>query len=258
MKKRALGFASAFAGVALFIGAAGERVQLVEAADHADGIDAMGTAASDITDNYAWVWDDNGTPSLAMVMNVSAASFPDNIQYAWTLVRDPLGTPTVSQMICRFNSTAGDDVSCFYGDAADFTEATGDPSGATGFTQNGIRVFAGERDDPFFFNADGFTATAAGVQGADLGALNVTIDANGCPDLANSDAVGDFDNVAEAVATCLTTSCDQGFGSTPNNPTAVNGFAGNTVQSLIVSIPLSMIPGSTDVLAVSASTHVAP
>lgn len=255
MKKRALSLIGATAGAALVVWGLGERVQLVEAADHADGIDAMNTEASDITDNYSWVWDDNGTPSLALVMNITAASFADNIQYAWTLVRDPLGTPTVSQMICQFNSTAGDDISCFYGDAADFTEATGDPSGATGFSQNGIRVFAGERDDPFFFNADGFTTTVEAVRtqvdgDPDNGELDPAIfDDNGCPDLVAAGLDG-------AIAACLTTSCDNGLGNPATNP-PVNAFTGS-VQSLVVSIPLAMIPGTTDVLAVSASTHVAP
>jgi hypothetical protein len=165
-------------------------------------------------------------------------------------------------MICQFNTTTGDDISCFFGDAASFTEATGDPSGATGFTQNGIRVFAGERDDPFFFNADGFVATAAAVQGSDLSGVT---DENGCPDLEAVDhpnvALVGGETLRDAVANCLTTSCSEGFGNetpgvTDHDP-AVNGFTG-TVQSLVVSIPISMIPGTTGFLGVSASTHVAP
>lgn len=262
MRKIALSLLGAIAGAALLVGGFSDRVQLVEAADHGDGIDALNTMASDLTDNYAWVWDDAGTPSLALVMNVTGAEFANNVQYAWTLVRNPLGTPTVSQMICQFNSTTGDDVSCFFGDAADFTEASGDPSGATGFTENGIRVFAGERDDPFFFNVDGFAKTAEAVQGADLSGV---LDANGCPDLdavdhPNPALVGD-ETLRDAVANCLTTSCSEGFGGeTPgvnDHDPAVNAFPGN-VRSLVVSIPIDMIPGSTGFLGVSASTHVAP
>lgn len=260
MKKRALSLVGALAGLALLIAGWSDRVQLVEAADHADGIDAMSTTASDITDHYSWVWDDNGTPSLAMIINVTAPSFPDNIQYAWTLVRDPLpgASATAAQMICQFNSTAGDDVSCFFGGANDFVEATGDPSGS-GFEQNGIRVFAGQRDDPFFFNGDGFTNTAVAVRATNLGDLGVTVDANGCPNLAEGDTVGDFANVGAAIASCLTTACDNGFGSDPSPDDPTDAFTG-TVASIVVSIPISMLPADadSDVLAISASTHVAP
>jgi hypothetical protein len=258
----------AIAGLALLVAGFGDRVQLVEAADHADGIDAMSTMASDITDLYSWVWDDNGTPSLAMIINVDGPSFPDNIQYAWTLVRDPLpgASSTVAQMICQFNSTAGDDVSCFFGGSTDFVIAEGDPSG-TGFTQNGIRVFAGERDDPFFFNSDGFSATASAVRtqvdgdggNGELDANN--IDANGCPDLVAEGPRGANEaNLAAEVAGCLTTSCDQGFGAATADQTAsTNGFTG-TVRSIVVSVPLSMLPADadSDLVAVSGSTHVAP
>lgn len=267
MKRRALSLVGAIAGAALLVAAWSDRVPLVEAADHADGIDAMSTMSSDITDLYAWVWDDNGTPSLAMIIDVDGPSFPDNIQYAWTLVRDPLpgASSTVAQMICQFNSTAGDDISCFFGDSTDFVEATGDPSTATGFTQNGIRVFAGQRDDPFFFNSDGFTNTAAAVRtqvdGNNAnGELNpANIDANGCPDLEAEAARGNGANLAEEVAVCLTTSCDQGFGDVNGNTASSNGFTSN-VMSIVVSVPVSMLPADadSDVLAISASTHVAP
>lgn len=258
MKKRALSLVGALAGIALLVAGLSDRVQLVEAADHSDGVDLMGTMASDVTDNYAWVWDDGGTPSLAMILNVDAASFPDNIQYAWTLVRDPLGTATVAQMICQFNGTAGDDVSCFFGDSGSFVSAAGDPSGS-GFTQNGIRVFAGQRDDPFYFNSDGFSATATAVR-ASRGAIDPTNDGNGCPDLANIANAGDLGgNLDTAAAVCLTTSCDNGFGNAATVPAATNGFMG-TVASIVVSVPLSMLPADadSDVVAVSASTHVAP
>lgn len=276
MKRRVLSLVGAIAGAALLVAAWSDRVQLVEAADHADGIDAMSTMSSDITDLYSWVWDDNGTPSLAMIIDVDGPSFPDNIQYAWTLVRDPLpgASSTVAQMICQFNSTAGDDISCFFGNSADFVEATGDPSG-TGFTANGIRVFAGQRDDPFFFNSDGFGATAAAVRTqVDGNAGNGEIDpANQFENPAGTDT-GCFNLLDEAprsatstelslageVAACLTTSCDQGFGGiTANQGAATNGFNSN-VMSIVVSVPVSMLPADadSDVLAISASTHVAP
>jgi len=247
--KRAISLAATLAALAT------AGVWQAKAADHGDGIDPMGTSAGDITDNYSWVWDDAGTPSLAMVMNVNALSFGANVQYAWTLVRGPLGTPTVAQMICEFASAAGDDVTCHFGDATTFTTVSGDPSSATGFTDAGIRVFAGPRDDPFFFNLDGFLNTAAAVRtqvdgDQANGELDPAIfDANGCPDLVAAGLAG-------AVAQCLTTSRDNGFGNAPTNPPA-NAFAGN-IQSIVVSVPLSMIPGSTDILAVSASSHVAP
>src|SRR5262249_22588585 len=58
----------------------------------------------------------------------------------------------------------------------------GDASSTTGLMdkKGRIQVFAGLRDDPFFFNLNGFKATAAIVAGA---ASGLTFDPAGCPAL---------------------------------------------------------------------------
>lgn len=258
MRKRALILAGAVVGAGALLLSSQTRVQLVNAADHTDSPSAAANSPADITDFYAWMVDDGGTDTLALIVNVSRnaaadAAFADNIYYTVNLDRGG----TTSQVVCIFDATDNSAIRCWVGDEASSTFVQGDPSNAASpLTSGGVSVFAGLREDPFFFNAAGFAATTSAVQ--DLCVVNNgcggVLDAEGCPDLSvDINPNDDFNSLGEALVNCLTTQCDQGVGDN-TNAAAIDDFADQNVLSLVINVPVAMIPGS-GAIAAYASTH---
>jgi hypothetical protein len=167
-------------------GAAGLGVllasQLALAADHLDGPAAKADHAADITDIYAWMSADAKT--MYLVMNVfpmasTTSKFSNAVQYVFHTNSKNSFTDTAlasSQVniICTFD--ANQKVSCWAGGEY----VNGDASSTAGISSGSgkLKVFAGLRDDPFFFNLDGFNKVADTVKSA-KGTL--TFDAAGCP-----------------------------------------------------------------------------
>ena len=138
---------------------------------------------------------------------------------------------TETTITCKFYS--GTNIECWAGN--EYVE--GDPSVTTGISSmsGGMTVFAGPRDDPFFFELVGFNATVAAVVAA---APNLTF-TNGCPALDMT--------TQQALVTQLQSGAMGAAGS--------DTLAGSTVLSLVVSIDKTLVNGGGDVLGVWASTH---
>ncbi len=182
MKK--LGYAAGMATLGLaatyaLVGRAPES----QAADHKDSDSLAMTAnhAADINDVYAWTTADAGKVNLVMTVAPFAAAgdtFATDILYAFHVNAQALGgaPDPETRIICKFASNTS--VQCWVG--ADGYVA-GDPSAAAGITSTDgkIKVFAGLRADPFFFNLDGFKKTVTTVIGATLPAD----DGKGCYNL---------------------------------------------------------------------------
>jgi hypothetical protein len=152
------------------------------AADHQDGAAVLTDPASDITDVFAWTSSD-GT-KLNLVMDVfpaatSAAKFSDVVQYVFhTTSTSAYGTPATASedILCTFD--ASQVISCWGG--GEYVHGDASSTAGIASASGKLRVFAGLRDDPFFFNLDGFKATAKAVHDA---AGSLTFDAAGCPAL---------------------------------------------------------------------------
>ena len=158
-----------------------------QGADHLDSNAAVGDPAADITDWFAWTSADG--ESLNMIMAVTPlagddAAFSDATQYSFHVNAHPdlLSAAGLSTLItCQFYSETN--LECWAqrdGSVVGYVE--GDPSAEAGITSSddAIRVFAGLRNDPFYFNLDGFSEVASTVRSvvADSpGALG--LDANG-------------------------------------------------------------------------------
>jgi hypothetical protein len=209
-----------------------------QAADHAAKAALGGNPMADITDVYAWMAGSN----LNLVMDVSPLddgthSFDPSVQYVFHLTsKAKLGAATPgdaeTKVICRFASNLS--VDCWVTDASGTTTkdyVSGDPSNTAGITSidRKLKVFAGRRSDPAFFNLTGFTSAATEL-GKDLGA----VDAAGCPTLADAEA--------SRIQNILTTGSDT--------------FAAANVMAIVVQIDTSLVtvaPNKT--VAVWASTH---
>lgn len=202
----------------------------VRAADHRDSPNILDEPAADIADIFAWTSSD--TEAINFALTVPAAMFSDAVQYVIHVESSPAYGEAGSevQIICQFEPDQT--LECWVG-TEDYV--TGDASSEVGLesASGRVRAFAGERDDPFFFNASGFRATLDIVNDA---VPNLDFDGAGCPILD------------EATSNAL-------INSLQDNGEAVDNFAGLTAGSLVLQIDASLLTGSGPILAVWASTH---
>ncbi len=208
------------------------------AADHRDGSDVRNDPAADINDLYAWMSPDARRVNLAMTVfpfASSSAEFSDSVQYVFhTASADAFGgNERSTDIICSFDTNQV--VDCWIGDDR---RVVGDATNTAGLVSDDgrVRVFGGPRNDPFFFNLDGFNATTDAVVAA---AGDLTFDDAGCPLL---DA-----GTSNALVMQLQSDGD-------GSP-ATDDFAGATVLVLVVSVDKEILVDNGAILSVWASTH---
>jgi hypothetical protein len=200
------------------------------AADHRDAPAVMTDPATDINDVYAWA--EGGKLTVGMTVSPfvgTGAAFSDAALYVFHIgSQDDLLAPTTSashELICRFD--ADQTAHCWLDDAV---YVTGDADQTAGISAGGVKVFAGLRDDPFFFNLTGFKDAVAAVKAA---AGGLTFDPAGCPalDMATSNALIGL----------LETGADD--------------FAGANTLAIVAEIDLALVNDGGDVLSVWTSTN---
>jgi hypothetical protein len=173
----ALGTLAAVASVVTIIGYGATALS----ADHQDGPATTSEPPADINDVFTWM--DGNNVVLAMTTYPAAptgAQFSNNVQYVFHTASAGAGlgaTTNPVDVIATFDATQK--ISVWVG-TADYV--TGDASQTAGLTSASgkVKVFAGLRSDPFFFNLDGFKQVALDVQGA---AAGLTFNEAGCPAL---------------------------------------------------------------------------
>jgi hypothetical protein len=163
---------------------------LARAADHRDGPAATADPAADINDVYAWMSPDGAKVWLVMTVFPDAkttSKFSNAVKYVFRLNSRPatalLMTPTErTNIVCTFDTAQK--ISCWLTNMDNSVGAyvSGDASATAGIesADKKIKVFAGLRDDPFFFNLTGFNNVAGVVKQAAGGLM---FDTNGCPKL---------------------------------------------------------------------------
>lgn len=212
------------------------------AADHLDGPTVKMDAAADITDIYAWAASDK----LNLVLNVSplattSSKFSDAVQYAFHLeTSDAYGVPGKKKdIVCEFD--ADQKISCWLGEPGGAVEdfVKGDASPTAGITSDTLKmkVFAGLRADPFYFNLAGFNDAVATVKAAAPGLM---FDATGCPTL---------DAATSTILIGMLQGTNMGGGAAQNFFEAVN------VLSIVIELDKSYVTGGGNIVAVWASTH---
>lgn len=209
------------------------------AADHLDSPAASAEPTADITDVYAWMTSD--AERVNLVLNVApdagdSMSFPTSTVYAFHVnSSEGYGMAQTETLVrCKFYDENA--IECWAGDEY----VVGDPSNPAGITSTSgaLRVFAGLRNDPFYFELVGFNETVAAVRAA---ASSLTFDDDGCPTLD------------DATSTALVTQLQRGMDGAP----ASDPFAGQNVLSLVVQLDKDVVTTGGDVLGVWASTHAA-
>lgn len=207
------------------------------AADHIDSPATAAEPTADITDVYAWMNDD--ADKLNLVMNVhhmagQDATFSEAVAYVLHVNSSSAYGETQSEtnVVCQFYKEDG--IECWAGDEY----VTGDPTDPDGLTSasGALRVFAGRRDDPFFFELVGFKETVALTIAA---APALTFDDEGCP------------AVDAATSTILVDQLQHGM----DGADVSNTFAGSSVLSLAIQLNKTIVDAGGPILSVWGSTH---
>lgn len=235
MKKNTLTWMAAIGGACLLTAVVSPK--MARSADHRDGPAVKTDPSTDINDVYTW--NDGNNVVLAMtVFPVADANskFSDAALYVLhTESAASFGaTSNPVDIICSFD--AAQKISC-WGPGTEFV--TGDASAAAGLasTSGKMKVFAGRRADPFFFNLDGFNENRQLVLGA-AGTLN--FDQNGCPAI---------DSPTSAAIVGKLQGTDGGA--------AVDFFKNLNTLAIVVSIDKALITnnGASPLVTVWASTN---
>lgn len=135
---------------------------IVSAADHLDAPKSKANLPADITDIYAWHTDDGKIVAVVNVAGFTEAGQPPQLDakilYGIHIDQDGDGVADLDTWVRFGQNEAGD-----WG-----VQVTGLPGGeavVSGPIETtidaglGLRVYAGLRDDPFFFDLDGFQKT---------------------------------------------------------------------------------------------------
>ena len=215
---------------------------VANAADHQDGPAATASPAADITDVFAWMSADHS--KMYLVMDVfpaatTAAKFDTNVLYVFhTTSKMKLtdATGTGLDIICKFDAAQA--VSCWAG--SEFVTGATAGIAATGIKSSDgkLTVWAGLRDDPFFFNLDGFKKLVSTVMGA-AGALLPTVDASGCPKVDSATS-----------ATLVSQLAHDSMGGAPKDH-----FAGLNVLAIVLSVDATLLTKGGPTVGVWASTN---
>ena len=212
------------------------------AADHLDSPNPKKDPATDITDVYAWA--EGG--KVLLVLNVAPlataeSKFSDAVQYALH-VESSAGfgmAGTSKDVVCTFD--AAQKVQCWIGDPGGKADdyVTGDASDTNGLASDSgkMKVYAGLRADPFYFNLEGFKDAVQTVKDS---AAALMFDADGCPQL---------DPITATTLQGMLQGTMKGTGNAENFFEMVN------VLSIVLEVDKALLTGGGSTLAVWGSTH---
>ncbi len=219
-------------------------------ADHLDAPATQKDPSADINDVYSWL--DGNNAVLAMTVypaagaaDAGAPGFSDQVQYVFhTSSGAALGnTPSDKDIIATFDATGKIDLW-----VGSDEHVTGDPSAKTGLmsADGKVKVFAGLRADPFFFNLAGFNAAVAAVDSAKGG---LTFNDAGCPFVPPATA-------AYLRNTLKSNPADAGADGL-GGP-AQNFFANLNTLAIVVSVDKTLLNGGGPITAIWGSTNRKP
>jgi hypothetical protein len=238
--KRPTHYALGAAALLLLLAAiAALRPRGASAADHADGPSAQLDPTADISDVFAWMSADASRLNLVADVFYAAgptAAFSPAVQYAFHIESgEEYGAVSGEEVVlCQFYDA--DRIECWAGD--EYVE--GDPSDPAGIASDSgrLRVFAGLRDDPFFFEFNGFKEVVSTV--SEVAPTLTFVD--GCPQLEPE--------TQSALLTQLQTG--------PTGAPASDSFEGGNALALVVQLDPALVNVNGPLLAVWASTHSSP
>lgn len=214
---------------------------VARAADHEDSPATLNDPTTDFGDVIAWMSPDAQELNLlaSVVRRATATSrFSDAAQYVFhTQSSEQFGGDQAGEVnvICTFEGTDVQTISCWAGDESYVTGDASDPDGLVS-DDGKLRVFAGLRNDAFFFNSAGFNETRRLVREA---APGLDFDAAGCP------------AVDQATSQALVTQLMSGAMGAP----AADAFANANILVLAVAVDKSIVTPGGPIVAVWGSSN---
>jgi hypothetical protein len=213
--------------------------RLAQSADHRDAPASTMEPAADINDVYAFMDGNNAVFAMTVSPAATAATkFSDAIQY---VIRSSSGagfgsTSADFNTICTFSNATPQVAQCWAGPDH---YLTGDPGAGTGLTSTDgkVKIFAGVRKDPFFFNLAGFQEVAKQVTAA---APSLTFTDAGCPLLPKG--------TADSLVLQLRKNPDGG--GAPED-----FFKNLNTLAIVVSVDKALVTKGGAIVAVHGSTH---
>lgn len=204
------------------------------ASDHLDTPTVLADPAADIGDLYAWTAPDGRR--LELVLDIVGRRFSDQVQYVMQVDSGAsFGHTTASvRIVCQFDADAV--ATCWAGSQDGLRGDVGSVRGLDG-RHHRFRVFAGQRDDPYFNNVRG-TRAALDVAAAALRSGSASRDATG------------FARFDEPTLKAM----HERWHQTSGGP-ARNFLAGWTTSAIVVSVDLPVVAEGGPVLAIWARTE---
>ena len=130
----------------------------IQAADHNESPQVKIDSAADINDLYTFMNPNNASELILAATYVPFAGigskFSDAIEYNFNISND---ANNYKKLTCTFPNTT--QVSCNFDGGTELTGNIGET-----ISGDGMRIYAGLRDDPFFFDANAFNQTVATLQ----------------------------------------------------------------------------------------------
>ena len=217
-------------------------------ADHRDSalLAMSSNSAADINDVYTWV--DGSKLNLVMTIQpfaAATASTSPNVQYVFhvsSMAQYGATDTTDTDIICEFPGDSN--AQCWVG-ADEYL--SGDASATAGLSSadGKVKLYVGQRKDPFFFNLDGFKQAVSDAED-EVVAGNVTFDENGCAELTGPQS--------SLLVADLTHDSD----GTAHTDTLTDDFATANVVAIVMQLDKALVDGGGDILAVYGSTHEKP
>ena len=202
------------------------------AADHYDAPGVLADPSTDITDVYGWMTPDAGR--MILVANVfpnadANAKFSTTALYVFHFSAQKSygdAAPVTSTIVCAFDAAQ---VATCWGPGGEYLH--GDASAPQGLASESakMRLFAGLRDDPSFFNLEGWKDAVTGTKAA------LVNDPAACP------------KAQTAALDALRTKCGQnGMGGAPRDSYRKGGSAGGAsysgnVLSLVMTVEKTLV-----------------
>ena len=204
------------------------------AGDHQDSPVVRQRPQADIYDLYAWMEDED---TLNLAMTIPPGGFGEEIQYVFHVDSAATygGERTETRILCMFGSDQY--ASCWVGDQAYVHGNARDVQNPLQTEDGRLRVFTGERNDPFFFNMDGFMQAVEQVR--PVVSTYADPERDGCLQLPP--------HVADALRNRLT--LDEDLSE------ATDDFAGENVTALVLQVDKDLVTEGGDVLGIWASTN---
>jgi hypothetical protein len=218
------------------------------AADHRDGPKVTNDAPSDINDLYTFMDGDKAVLVLTVFPAAAADSkFSEKVQYIFhTTSGATFGEAKENlDIVCTFAVTQ--EITCLAGKGPgqpvlDKVEGAANIDAGLDSSNKMMKVYAGLRKDPFFFNLDGFKAAVKIV--TDVANMNPPVlqfDAAGCP------------TIDAATSTLLVNQLSH----SPTGMAPEDFFAPLNTMSIIIQVDKALLTAGGPIVSAWASTNMA-